>query len=75
MCLQCDTQAEIILVDVLPGYNLMRAHVGAARWPEGWYALVQGNDPALVFQAWRSTRRSSRTASCLLSWSKPAMTS
>ncbi len=49
MCLQCDTQAEIILVDVLPGYNLMRAHVGAARWPEGWYALVQGNDPALVF--------------------------
>lgn len=49
MCEQCLTNAEVVLKDPLPGYTLMRARKGSESWPEGWYGLVQSNDPDFVF--------------------------
>lgn len=49
MCLQCTTNAIAVVPDVLPGFSLYQAQVGAPAWPEGWYGLVECNDPTLVF--------------------------
>ena len=49
MCLQCTTKAVAVLPDVLPGFSLYQAQVGAPEWPEGWYGLVECNDPTVVF--------------------------
>ncbi len=49
MCEQCVTNAETVLDEAIPGYTLMRARVGSPAWPEGWYGLVQQNDPDFVF--------------------------
>ena len=51
MCLQCSTQATLMVEKILPGWQLYQAMVTAERWPAGWYGLVQSNDPALVFPA------------------------
>lgn len=42
---------ELVLANVLPGYQLLRATVTVESWPAGWYALAkQGtHDPVLLF--------------------------
>lgn len=49
MCTQCYTKAITVVKDVFPGTDLMRAVVGHPEWPEGWYGLVECNDPFAVF--------------------------
>lgn len=49
MCEQCITQAITVQEDVIPGFTLMQSKLGSAEWPEGWYGLVEMNDPTIVF--------------------------
>jgi len=51
MCLQCSTDAKLIIEDVIPGYSLYQAKKNAEGWPEEWYGLVKENDPTFVFPA------------------------
>lgn len=49
MCLQCDTNAVVIMQDVLPGFSLYQAQTDAPEWPKGWFGLVECGDPTVVF--------------------------
>lgn len=49
MCMQCDAQARIVVRDVVPGYNLLKALKDSAYWEKDQYALVAGNDPTIIF--------------------------
>lgn len=49
MCLQCTTNAIAVFPDVLPGFSLYQAQTGAPEWAEGWFGLVECNDPTVVF--------------------------
>ncbi len=50
MCLQCLTEATVVKEAVLPGFTLMQAQADNPLWPKGWYALVESNDPTIVFE-------------------------
>lgn len=49
MCLQCDVDAVTLFDTILPGFSLMQAKKNTVEWPEGWYGLVEINDPTVVF--------------------------
>ncbi len=51
MCMQCKTRARIVVHDVVPGYNLMKAMVDGDEWKKDQYALVAGNNPSIMFSA------------------------
>jgi hypothetical protein len=55
MCMQCVVDAEVLVRDVVPGYQLMRSRGGSETWPQGdeawpkdFLGLVQCNDPMFV---------------------------
>jgi hypothetical protein len=52
MCLQCFTDAEIVIQDFMPGFALMvakkDADIGPEEWPKGWYGLVECNGPTCI---------------------------
>lgn len=50
MCLQCVTEAEVLVKNILPGYSLMIAKVGHKEWPKGSYGLVRCDDPDYVWK-------------------------
>lgn len=50
MCLQCSADAVKIKGDILPGFSLYQAQTDTKEWPKGWYGLVEGNDPTVVFK-------------------------
>lgn len=50
MCLQCLTNAILVVKDILPGFNLMQSQQDAEGWPKGAYGLVETNDPTVVFR-------------------------
>jgi hypothetical protein len=49
MCEQCCAGAEMVVVNVVPGFHLMRATTGSDHWNKDWYGLVETNDPTAVF--------------------------
>lgn len=49
MCLECVTEAETLIEDIIPGYRLTVAMKDAEDWPKGYYGLVRGNDPDFVW--------------------------
>jgi len=50
MCEQCTTKAEMVVENVVPGFHLMVATQGSEHWKQGWYGLVEQNDPSFVFE-------------------------
>ena len=50
MCEQCVTDASMVVPDIIPGFSLMRANKDGQHWKNGWYGLVESNDPSIVFE-------------------------
>ncbi len=50
MCMQCLTSAKMVKENVLKGFSLMQSTEDHPLWPKGWFALVESNDPSIVFE-------------------------
>ncbi len=49
MCLQCEVDAQCVLREIIPGYQLYISIKDHEEWPKGQYGLVRCNDPDFVF--------------------------
>lgn len=49
MCLQCVAEAELVLQEVIPGYQFYVSQKENEEWPKGYYGVIVRNDPDFIF--------------------------